>query len=176
VPLPKRGSRASSASQQPTFCSPRLKFFGDGSDGPLVVDDQDTIKVNHYVSVKGTARETTKMLFVRSTDSIRVGSEICIVQMRGHNVGQAMFARVITVNAFMNTLSIDIPMRFECSSEGLNRCQVVTVPHYTNVTLKRAAQIVGAPWHGHQGGVIMFRASEYVRRYNSRNQCPYRFN
>ena len=174
---PSSDDKAPSANlQQPTcapnYCSPQPKFFGDGSDGPLVVDEQETIKVNHYAFVKGTAKESTKALVVSSTKGIQVGREICIMQMKGDNVGQSMFARVTAINTLKSTLSIDVPVLFRCSSEGMDRCQVVTVPHYTNVTLKQAAQIRGGPWNGRTGGVIVFRASEQVGRYNTL-KCPH---
>ena len=109
------------------------------------------------ISIKGS-----KQITVSSTNIFTAGKEVYIIQMKGSNDSQSMFARVVTVDSKNSTIIINAGLTFHCNSTGSNRCQVVTVPHFENVTLKARATISGGPWNGETGGIIVFRSKQIV--------------
>ena len=82
--------------------------------------------------------------------------------MKGTNAGESMFARVKTVDFKRSFIIINAGLTFDCNSTETNRCQVVTVPHFVNVTLNGRAIISGTHWNGETGGIIVFRSKNMV--------------
>ena len=141
-----------------------MSRFGDGYDGELVVP-QDSCKssvvVNYYAIAKGHNPKGTSSISVSDTKLFRVGREVCVMQMKGNNAGTSMFARVVAKNE--NNLTLNVGLDFNCSTSGsVDRCQVVTVPHFTTVILEAEATLTGRQWNGYTGGVIVFRAKKKV--------------
>ena len=140
-------------------------YFGTGADGALVVHDAQHLKINLFAPVLQTTPKGSANLKVNPIDIFAQEKEVYIIQMKGDNAGQSMFARVTSVDSRKSSITISSGLTFTCSSSGINRCQVVTVPHYTNVTLKSRAVISAAPWNGYTGGIIVLRSQGKVLRH-----------
>ena len=137
-------------------------LFGNGYDGELVVPLYESRIVNYYAIVKGHNPKGVRSISVSDTKMFKVGREVCVIQMKGNNTGASTFARVVSKDN--NKLTLNVGLTFNCSTTGsLDRCQVVTVPHFTTVTLESGAKLIGRPWTGYTGGLIVFRAKEKVQ-------------
>ena len=135
-------------------------LFGDGHDGDLVVSLYESRIVNYYAIAKGHNPRGSRSISVSDSNVFKVGREVCVIQMKGRNAGASTFARVVTKDK--NTLTLNVGLTFNCSTaDNVDRCQVVTVPHFTTVTL-REAKLSGRPWTGYTGGLIVFRAKKKV--------------
>ncbi|XP_062506885.1 uncharacterized protein LOC134183391 isoform X2 [Corticium candelabrum] len=139
-----------------------LKHFGTGLDGTLVVNEAETIKVNRYARVLQISTKGSTKIEVSCTEIFTTGKEVYIIQMKGSNDSQSLFARIVYVDHKNSIITINTELTFNCNSTGNNRCQVVTVPHFENVTLKARATITAAPWNGDSGGIIVFRSKQIV--------------
>ena len=134
-------------------------WFGDGKDGNLVISPYESRFVNYYATADG--RKGNNCVSLSNTKVFKVGREVCVIQMKGNNAGSNMFARVVGKDK--NKLALNVGLTFNCSTTGsVDRCQVVTVPHFSTVTLKTEATLTGRRWDGNTGGVIIFRANEKV--------------
>ncbi|XP_062506324.1 PE-PGRS family protein PE_PGRS4-like [Corticium candelabrum] len=134
------------------------EYFGTGKDGTLVVNELDTVRINKFAQVLKVTKKGSKKLKVNRVNIFTAGKEVYIIQMKGSNAGESMFARVTTVDFNRSFIIISAGLTFDCSSTESNRCQVVTVPHFVSVTLKDQATISGASWNGETGGIIVFRS------------------
>ena len=136
-------------------------LFGNGYDGELVVPLYESRIVNYYAIGKGHNPKGSRSISVSDTKMFEAGREVCVIQMKGNNAGASAFARVVTKEK--NTLTLNVGLTFNCSTtDCADRCQVVTVPHFTTVTLETEARLTGRPWTGYTGGVIVFRANKMV--------------
>ena len=126
------------------------------------MNEAEAIKVNKYARVLQDFIKGSTKLKVSCTEIFTTGKEVYIIQMKGSNDSQSMFARVVTIDHKSSIITINEELAFDCNSTGSNRCQAVTVPHFENVTLKARATIYGAPWNGYSGGVIVFRSKQVV--------------
>ena len=127
-----------------------------------MVNAPDNIKVNKFAQVLKITRKGINKLIVNRTNIFAVGREIYIIQIKGSNAGESMFARVTNVDSDNSVIMISAGLTFNCNSTGASRCQVVTVPHFAFVTLKDRAVISGVPWNGRTGGIIVFRSKKQV--------------
>ena len=139
--------------------------FGDGYDGELVVPSYESRIVNYYATVEGHNPKGSRSISVSDTKMFKVGREVCVMQMKGSNAGASIFAGVTAKDK--TNLTLNVELTFICSTSGsVDRCQVVTVPHFTTVTLEAEATLTGMRWNGKVGGVIVFRAKEKVSSFN----------
>ena len=116
------------------------------------------MKVNKFARVLHTAAKGSSKLKVDRSRIFAARKEVYIIQMKGTNAGESMFAKVQRVDYKNSIVTISAGLTFNCATTGTNRCQVVTVPNYLKVTLKDRATISGASWNGHTGGVLLFRS------------------
>jgi hypothetical protein len=136
-------------------------LFGSGFDGELVVPEYETKIVNYYAIAKGHNEKGSSSISVSDTKRFRIGREVCVIQMKGKNAGALVFARVVSKDNDSLTLNVGLP--FNCTTNGkVDRCQIITVPHFTTVTLESEATLTGRLWTSYVGGVIVFRASKKV--------------
>ena len=92
------------------------------------------------------------------------GVEILVIQTKGKEAGSSLFVRIVRIDRTKLVLHINAKLTFTCNSQGSERCQVVTVPHYSNVYVSSGGSITGRAcnWDGDKGGVIVLRASVKV--------------
>ena len=114
--------------------------------------------MNQFAQVLRTAAKGSNRLRVDRSSIFAARKEVYIIQMKGTNAGESMFAKVQTVDYRNSIVTISAGLTFNCATTGISRCQVVTVPNFLKVTLKDRATISGAPWNGHTGGVLLFRS------------------
>jgi len=133
--------------------------FGDGSTGPLDVAGLGTT-VNSYSAITGGTGSPWSTISV-SSGSFTAGQEILVIQMQGPSTPFPWeFATVSSFAGGVITLSAPLQNTYAYNAGAVS--QVVTVPHYTNVTVESGASIVPQAWNGTTGGIVVFRANGIV--------------
>ena len=138
--------------------SKKTSFFGDGSYGSFL-SGPTTVVINDYAKVIGKAEKGSKHFAVDSIASLSSGVEVLIIQMKGKEAGKYIFARIFSVDRAEQIVYVTTGLSFRCSSLGSERCQIVTVPHYSNVYVNSGGTIMGSEWDGDKGGVVVLRAN-----------------
>ncbi len=153
------------------------ELFGDGSDGPLVVDGT-TVRLSEYVSpgrshpdgavyrmVEDLPQGTTTIpLEGYDQGALEPGCEVLIIAIQGTQAqyDQAGYYEFHTV-ASDSASSIEVTVGLTHAFPGTSyQILVLRVPHYTTVTVSGGGTLTTAAWDGTTGGVVAFRASESV--------------
>ena len=94
-----------------------------------------------------------------SASGFSAGQEVLVIQMRGSGAGIYETAMIASVSSG-TTLVLQSPLNNAYSSSGINRAQVVWVPHYQNITILTGATLTAHAWDGNTGGILVFKASQ----------------
>jgi hypothetical protein len=142
--------------------------FGDGSDGALTVSTPNTI-VNTYTYLSGNEGSGNTSIVVNSAAGLSAGDELFIIQMQnGTGSGIAGQYEYVTIkNISGTTLNLETPLTNSFYSGTFNApsssvTQVIRVPQYTNVTINSGASITAPAWNGFTGGIVIFRAKQFI--------------
>ena len=131
--------------------------LGTGQDGDLVVSG--TKYMDEVRSpVTGDNPVGTKFIYIRDTAAFKAGNEILIISSQKTGVGQYETKNITSISDAR--LYLDRPLTYSYGVDGVH--QVVKVPHYRDVTVKRAGVITCHNWDGLTGGSVFFRASGVV--------------
>lgn len=148
-------------------------WFGDGSDGDVVVSSGQTIYTNDTASaLSGPAASGQSIIPVVSTTGFQAGDEIMLVQMQGPSAGTYEFVQVsnigsghIIINGTLhnsyspfNVGNLDHVTVSEHQPLTLPGAQVIRVPHYRNVSIQSGGVMSVRPWNGATGGVMVIRS------------------
>ncbi|MCA9459333.1 MAG: hypothetical protein KC550_02180 [Nanoarchaeota archaeon] len=146
-----------------------LAEAGDGSDGSLTVSVLDTI-VNDYTYLSGVETSGTSTITVNDGTSFTAGDEILIIQMQdGSGSGEAgRYEFNIISSKLGNDLTLNTSLSQTYGSGafdqiGASSTQIVRIPQYTNVTINSGGSISAPAWNGYVGGIVVFRAQDFVR-------------
>jgi CARDB len=135
------------------------QIFGDGADGPLTVSTNPRV-INSYSALNSTANSGATALNVASTVGFLANHEILIHQTQGTGAGAYEFATISSVGS--GTLTLTKPISNGYTTGGNSHAQIVSVPHYTDVTIQNGAVLKALDWDGSKGGLVAFRASGIV--------------
>jgi hypothetical protein len=136
-----------------------FQLFGDGSDGSLIVTANPTI-INAYTTLTASAISGTTALSVSTTSGFIANKEILIHQTQGVNAGIYEFATVVSINSGVLNLSKALSNTY--TQSGNSRTQILSVPHYANVTVQSGGVLTAQAWNGNFGGLLVFRANGTV--------------
>lgn len=135
-------------------------FFGDGSDGDLVVPVGTTQFVDVVkTAVTGINASAATQLNVASTNGFLVNDTVLVIAMQDPNAdtnlniaGLYEFRRIIgTTNG---ALLLKEPLTTNYSATTAQRIQAIRVPEFSSVTV--SGVLTCAAWNGTNGGVIVF--------------------
>ncbi|MBZ4419470.1 Ig-like domain-containing protein [Myxococcus sp. RHSTA-1-4] len=185
VPAPRLRARLPAAGLLALLCAvlvapsayaePDTFGLGDGSDGPLTVNDEQT--VNSYAQVREAVAAGQDFVVVSATAGFNAGDLVLVLQGAGHPlpvtsgdqtpvplaggaVGRWEFARVAAVvDGDPGQIEFTQPLTVAFAALAT---QVVKVPEYTTVTVTGTGRIVAQPWDGAMGGVVAFLATGAV--------------
>jgi hypothetical protein len=144
--------------------------LGTGRDGALTVTEPGTV-INRHVQVTGPLAPGDTVLLVASTEAFAVGDLVMVLQTTGlvpepprgapgpinladDPVGRWELARVESIGK--EELWLTAPLIH--SYAGMVT-QVIRVPEYPDVTVRRGASLIAVRWDGSTGGVLTFLAS-----------------
>ena len=147
---------------------------GDGSGGSLIVNSSGTV-INDYTRVMSEIIvKGTKEFTVNSTSGFSAGDEILIIQMQNYTYGAGAyeFATISSIDSY--TITVEDPIQKNYLSgrfrERFSRVtQIVSVPHYTDVTINDGASISCSNWNRFEGGILAFRAAGDVTAFGTGN-------
>jgi len=137
-------------------------LYGGGSDGSLTVANANTV-INAYAYVLTTPIPPGSDAFeVNDASGFSVGDEILVIQMQHEsNAGVYEFAQVSAKAG--NRITVSEGLSRVYYSGGFDRSgaavtQIVSVPHYENLTVVESASVTAPAWDGRRGGIVAFRA------------------
>ncbi len=143
--------------------------FGDSSDGELNVTAANTV-VNSYTYLAGNELSGDATITVNDGTDFSIGDEVLIIQMQnGSGIGSSGYYEFVSIsNKVGNVLTLDSGLKNDFGSGTFNvtsasATQVVRVPQYSRVDVNLGASITAPAWNGESGGVVVFRASNYVK-------------
>ncbi|MCA9459928.1 MAG: hypothetical protein KC550_05260, partial [Nanoarchaeota archaeon] len=146
-----------------------LAEAGDGSDGALVVSAANTV-VNSYTYLTGAETSGTSTITVNNGGAFGAGDEILIIQMQdGSGSGVAGRYEFNTISSKLGndlTLNKSLSQTYGSGSFdqiGASVTQVVRIPQYINVTINSGSSITAPAWDGYSGGIVVFRAQDFVK-------------
>lgn len=160
-----------------TWGSPSLAFsttsLGDGSDGAITISSSQNCTTTDISTADGDAtadciatsvvslgNSGQSSLSIGSTAGLYVGDEIMILQVGGTNAGQYEFGFITAKSGTGVTLSSNLTQAFR--QNATSPAQIIRIPQYTTVTVQSGGVFTASAWNGATGGVIAFRASNYV--------------
>ena len=141
--------------------------YGNGKDGSLEVTASNTI-INSYAYLNTSQVNTGNTSIPVNNGSIfSAGDEIFIHQTQHSNAsvsGRNEFNEIVSISG--NTLTLKYPLVNTYYSGIYNAMpssctQIVRVPNYQKVVIK-SGSITATSWNGTCGGIVLFRAFEYV--------------
>ena len=93
--------------------------------------------------------------------------ELMLIHMQGDAkiVGQYEFVKVLSVQGDTVTLQSDVKHTYGAASNSDLAGQAIVairVPHYSHIHIQPKGSLTVSPWNGKTGGVLVFRANEYV--------------
>lgn len=138
------------------FLATQSNYFGDGSDGALVISADTT-----FTAIDSACSGTSGAFTLTATNtSFAAGQVVMVIQMQGTGAGswqrntiQSYTAGTITLVSALNT---------NYSSSGVNTAQVLVLKQYTNVTVNTGITWTAKAWTGTVGGILMFLANGTV--------------
>ncbi|MBN2015545.1 DUF4215 domain-containing protein [Candidatus Dojkabacteria bacterium] len=134
---------------------------GDGTDGATTISTAYP-ETNLYTHITSDYPVGTTSMTVGDATGFSTGDEILIIQMKGTNAGESEFKKNVIVAG--NTILWAGGTTYAYSGSGTNRCQVIRVPQYTNVTVQSGG-VMTTPLYDDgtgRGGVLVFRATGNV--------------
>lgn len=151
------------------WAEPDSMGLGSGRDGALTVEAAATV-VNVYAEVTGPVASGDRVVPVSTSGGFAPGDLVMVLQptglaplsvsgnpwpvdLRGNPVGRWELARIEDLSSRSIRLTGALLFSYAASVT-----QLIRVPEYTQLTLRRGASLVAAPWDGHTGGVVAFLA------------------
>lgn len=139
-----------------------FSWFGDGSDGPLVVSaGQTNFTDTVRAVVTGNNPAGSSVLSVATTNGFRPNDIVLIIAMQDPNTdlnqniaGRYEFARLFSLSN--DALVLASPLSNSFPATAGQRIQVLRVPQYSTVTVNGTLSC--AAWDGTNGGVLAFLA------------------
>jgi len=127
-------------------------FFGDGSDGALVISTNTTDAPIDSVC-SGTSGTTS---LTATNTSFASGQKIIILQMQGTGAGTYQIATIISYTP--GTITLNNPLNFSYGGVA----QVIVMKQYTTVTVNAGITWTEKAWNGSTGGFLGFFANSTV--------------
>ncbi len=131
-------------------------FFGDGSDGALVISSNTTETVIDS-ACSGTSGTTT---LSATNASFAAGQKILIHQTRGTNAGTYQITTIQGYTA--GTITTEDTLDISYNSTSSNKAQVRVLKQYTDVTVNTGVTWTAKAWNGTVGGILAFLANGTV--------------
>lgn len=147
---------------------PTPEYFGDGSDGDLVVTT--TVDVNTDRRVLTTSFGPGPVTIQLPSPAFSVGDEVLVHQVQCSieaRAGQYDLAHVTAVAG--NTVRLSplghayLSGSWEVAAPGANVAQIVRVPHFHDVRVLAGGRIKPGAWAGEEGGIVVMRVSRMLR-------------
>jgi len=127
--------------------------FGDARDGDATLSGtQSQTKDSGSASLASLSLTVGSGIFAD-------GDLILIYQVRGTNAGKHE-VNVVVSGGGTTSLILKKVTSYAYSSSGDNRCQVVKIPQYRNVTI--SGTLTAPAWDGDTGGLIVFASNNEV--------------
>jgi len=145
------------------WSSDNFTMLGTGKDGAKTITADDTI-INNYTYLTGNENSAETTITVNDASEFNVGDEILIIQMQNSSGGIAGTYEFATISSISeNNITLDSGLTNSYYSGTFNQssataAQIISVPHYTTVTVNSNANITASAWDGYDGGIVVFRA------------------
>lgn len=136
--------------------TPTFVMFGDGSDGALNYTTYGII-INSFSAINSTTSAGSTTIPVSSITGFSANHEIMIHQSQGTDVGTYEFATIASVG--IGTLTLTKPIVNTYTIDSTSHAHIVSVPHYTDVTIPSDVALATLGWNGSSGGIIVFRSN-----------------
>lgn len=138
------------------------EFFGSSIDGDLLVSAYNSAPVPNSTWAKVVTSATAGTSSATVSDCAKIeagGYEILIIQMAGPNAGQYEFKHLDDCTGD-DTANFSTTLKYSYDSDGsTTAAQMMTVPHYQNVTIDSGSVLSAEVWDGSTGGVLAFRVA-----------------
>jgi hypothetical protein len=135
--------------------------FGDGRDGNLTVSTANTV-INKFALVQKDLKASDTAISVDDSSGFKVQDEVMIIQLQGGTYpGMFEFQRVQAVSEGLVTLSSGLLNPYKATT-SYNKVNVVSIPHYKDVTITGSGSIATLAWNSSKGGVVAFRSNGKV--------------
>jgi hypothetical protein len=139
-------------------------WVGDGSDGSLHVSSGDQV-INSYAYLTGNEIAGDAEISVDDASGFGTDDEILVIQIQNSSSGVAgryEFKQVS--NVIGSEISLSSPLENSYYSGSFDMvdatvCQIVRLPHFTDVTVDNGCSITAPAWNGYIGGLVVFRAT-----------------
>ncbi len=132
-------------------------MFGDGRDGDLVVTSGETKYTDDVRTVLSNSAASGEItICVASTNGLRIGDKILIVQIQGTGAGNYEFATIQAISTCWLTLNRPLLKTFTTPNSN---AQVLRISQYRNVTVESGGTLTAHMWDGSTGGIVAFQSS-----------------
>jgi hypothetical protein len=135
--------------------------FGTGSDGGF--DSGGSADPNHpvilnstHTPVSGSAGSSS--ITVGDGSKLAANNLVLLHDTQGANAGHWELARIQSVSG--NNVTLTGPLAHDYP--GTDKCQLVTVPQYTDFIVRNGDNVTGPNWDGNSGGIVAFSATGTV--------------
>jgi hypothetical protein len=149
------------------FTSQINRYFGDGSDGNLIVSSANFFPNSASSTVTTLAATSSVSLVLDSASSFATSTKVFIHSARGESAGQWEINTITGKNNDSKVINLQNPTASAYkATTGNDVTQILKVPQYKNVTFTGSGDI--SPYEhwrygdGLTGGVVVFYASQSV--------------
>ncbi len=137
------------ASQDCVAGACRVKRFGTGADGDVVVKTTETKVLSELQPVVGSYADHLALL---DGTVFKVGDNLVAHRSRQGNAGEWELATVVKIDA--NDVYVAPKLHGDYGS--LAGGQAIRVPQYNSVTIASGGALTAPAWNGLQGGILAF--------------------